>query len=157
MLEHSLNNLGTHSKERGGAIVTGPIIILIVIYLTGFFVDLADGFIKASDIDQTLALAAASATTSISKPQFYQHGQIDIATGTAYSIALSQIKTSLPTDVRLTSPVDFVAKGAADCIRAKVTITLPFPLLPFESKNISYTDSSSALAKGSGTQLPPTC
>lgn len=144
-------------REQGSAIVAAPIIILIVIYLTCFFIDLADAFIKASDVNQAIALAAASSTTEISKSKFYNYGQIAINNGLAYSQAATEIQSALPSQVRLDTPIRLVTNGDTDCIRASVNITLPLPLLPEYSRTIAYSDSSSAIAKGAGISIPPTC
>lgn len=157
MLTQERHNNFILRNEHGAAIVVAPVITLIVVYLICFFIDLADAFIKASDVNQAIALAAASSTTKISKSEFYKFGRIAINNDLAYAEANAEIQSYLPSNVTLDAPIRLFTNGNSDCIRASVTITLPLPLLPETSRTISYSDSSSAIARGSGTSIPPKC
>ena len=142
-------------KERGSAIFIAPMLILLTVYLMGFLLDLGDALTKATDLDQSVELAAASATTQISQAGFYDPGSVSLNTSDAYLIASSEIRNSLPSGTKLTKPVTMVTIGPADCVRGTISIELPFRLLPGSPNAVTYSTSSAAIAKGvSGTSVP---
>jgi len=126
-------------------------------YLAGFFVDLGDAITKANGLDQSLSLAAAAGSTQVSETEFYRNGLILLNPSSAQLAAASLIEATLPQGTVLSgSPFVVVSQGAV-CIRASELIKMPFSLAPGMSPYISYSSSSSAIARGSQTTTAPIC
>ena len=143
--------------DWGSAIFLAPLLIVIMAYLTGFFVDLGDAMTKADGFDQSLSLAAAAGSTQVSATEFYRHGLMVLNPSTAQNAAITQIETTLPQGTTLIGSPSVVVSQGAICIRASERIKLPFSLVPGISPYISYSSSSSAFARGSATKMAPTC
>lgn len=154
-IRHSYYN--KQIKEHGSAIFLAPMLILMVVYLMGFLLDLGDALTKASDLDQSVEMAAASATTQVSKSSFYETGSIKLNSSDAYLVASSELQNSLPAETQLIKPVTVVTTGPADCVRGTVSIRLPFTLIPGSSDRVTYSTSSAAIAKGVSTSTVPSC
>lgn len=123
----------------------------------GFLLDLGDALTKATDLDQSVEMAAASATTQISQGSFYKTGSISLNPTDAYNLASSEIDKSLPSGTKLAKPITVITKGPADCVRGTISIELPFRLLPNSPSVVTYSTSSSAIAKGVLTTSIPNC
>ncbi len=144
-------------REQGSAIFLAPLVALIMVYLAGFFVDLGDAMTKANGLDQALSLSAAAASTEISRSAFYGEGLIVLDPQASQAAATSQLMNSMPKNATLEgSPTVEVAQGAV-CVRARELIKMPFSLIPGTDPSISYSSSSSAIAKGSATSTAPQC
>ena len=143
--------------DRGSAIFLGPLLVVVIAYLTGFFVDLGDAMTKADGFDQSLSLAAAAGSTQVSATEFYRSGLMVLNPSTAQRAAISQVETTLPHGTRLIGGPSIIVSQGAICIRANELIKLPFSLVPGMSPYVSYSSSSSAIARGSATVTAPTC
>lgn len=143
--------------ETGSAIFAAPVLMLMVVYLTGFFVDLGDAFTKADNLDQALALAAASATTQISQAAFYQSGEVALDASRAQEVASARLSSTMADGTALEAVPKIIIAGPAVCIRAREEIRLPFALVPGQSSIVTYSSSSSAIARGYSSNEVPKC
>ena len=143
--------------SRGSAIFLAPLLLLMMVYLTGFFVDLGDGFSKADGLDQALSLSAAAASTQVSAGKFYRDGLVVLDPVSSQESALSRLITSMPKGTVLENPPSVAVSGGAVCVRATELIKMPFALIPGVSRYLRYSSSSSAIAKGSDTSVAPGC
>lgn len=143
--------------DRGSAIFLAPLLIVIMAYLTGFFIDLGDAMTKADGFDQALSLAAAAGSTQVSATEFYRDGLVVLNPSSAQEAAISQVETTLPQGTRLIGGPSVIVSQGAICVRASERIKLPFSLVPGISPYISYSSSSSAIARESATTMAPTC
>ncbi|TAN28110.1 MAG: hypothetical protein EPN30_03435 [Actinomycetota bacterium] len=144
-------------SEQGSAIFLAPLVALIMVYLAGFFVDMGDAVTKADGLDQALSLSAAAASTQISRSAFYGEGLVVLDPPASQAAAVSQLMNSMPKSTVLEGdPLVEVDQGAV-CVRARELIKMPFSLIPGIDPYISYSSSSSAVAKGSGTSTAPQC
>lgn len=155
---HRILNRASHPKDgQGSAIFLAPLLVLMMVYLTGFFVDLGDGFAKADGLDQALSLSAAAASTQVSASEFYRDGLVVLDPDSSQKSALSRLITSIPKGAVLEIPPSVTVAGGAVCVRATEQIKMPFSLIPGLSPYLSYSSSSSAIAKGSATNIAPKC
>ncbi len=144
-------------REQGSAVFLAPVVALIMVYLAGFFVDLADAMTKANGLDQAVSLSAAAASTKISRSAFYGKGLLVLDPQASQTTATSQLMNSMPKNTTLEgSPTVEVSQGAV-CVRARELIKMPFALVPGINPSITYSSSSSAIAKGSATTAAPQC
>lgn len=141
----------------GSAIFLTPLLIFVMAYLTGFFVDLGTGITKADGLDQSLTLAAAAASTQVSAGEFYQNGLVALNPASSREVAIAQLQETMPKGTALDAVPSVVVSGGAVCVRASETIRMPFTLLPGVSPEITYSSSSSAIARGSDTTTAPGC
>lgn len=154
---HWIRNFSFEQQERGSAIFIAPMLILLSVYLMGFLLDLGDALTKATDLDQSVEMAAASATTQISRSSFYETGSISLNAADAYLLASSEIRSSLPSETKLIKPITVVTLGPTDCVRGTISIQLPFRLIPGSPGIVTYSASSVAIAKGVSTASVPNC
>lgn len=145
------------SDDDGSALILAPLLLLLIVYMTGFFIDLAYVFAKAGGFDQTLALAAASGSTQISESAFYQKGLLVLDPVSAKITAISQLEKSMPARAALTGIPEVIVDGGGICISASEIVRLPFLLGVDANPDITYTSRASAIAKGSSTDVPPIC
>ncbi len=141
----------------GSAIFLTPLLIVVMAYLTGFFVDLGTGITKADGLDQSLSLAAAAASTQVSASKFYQSGLVALDQASSTTVAIAQLQSTMPKGASLDALPSVVVSGGAVCVRASEKIKMPFTLLPGVSSEITYSSSSSAIARGSDTKTAPGC
>ncbi len=141
----------------GSAIFLAPLLIVVMAYLTGFFVDLGTGITKADGLDQSLSLAAAAASTQVSASEFYQSGLISLDQASSTNVAIAQLQSTMPKGTSLDGSPSVVVSGGAVCVRASEKIRMPFTLFPGISPEITYSSSSSAIARGSDTKTAPGC
>lgn len=147
----------SQKEETGSSIFVAPVLMLIIVYLTGFSIDLGDAFTKADNLDQALALSAASATTQISKAAFYQNGVVSLDRSRAQATANTYLSSAMAQGSTLVSSPKIIVQGAAICIRAREEIRLPFALVPGTRSIVTYSSSSSAIAKGYSSNAVPIC
>ena len=121
------------------------------------FLDLATAISKADGLDQSLSLAAAAASTQVSSRQFYQNGVVRLDPVSSQQVAVRQLETTLPKGAALAGTPYVVISSGAVCVRASEMIKMPFTLFPGINPQITYSSSSSAVAKGSGTSTAPDC
>lgn len=143
--------------DTGSAIFLAPLLIVVMAYLTGFFIDLGDAMTKADGFDQSLSLAAAAGSTQVSASDFYRNGLVVLNQSAAQQAASTQVENTLPHGTRLIGDPSVVVSQGAICVRASERIKLPFSLVPGISPYISYSASSSAIARGSASTVAPTC
>jgi len=152
-----MTRLPNHEREQGSAVFLAPLVALIMVYLAGFFVDLGNAMTKANGLDQAVSLSAAAASTKISPSAYYGEGLIVLDPQAAQAAATSQLMNSMPKNTTLEgSPMVEVTQGAV-CVRARELIKMPFALVPGIDPSITYSSSSSAIAKGSATTTAPQC
>lgn len=145
------------NNDDGTAILITPVLVLVLLYLVGFFIDLGDAFTKADALDQTVSLAAAAATSQISESSFYQTGAVVLDPSAAQTAAIGLIESQIAPSTRLAASPLVRVSGGGVCVRISAAIKMPFTFIPGQPTTIQYSTSSSALAKGSSTTTPPTC
>ena len=134
-----------------------PLLVLLTVYLLGLFLDLGSAITKADGLDQSLSLAAAAASTQVSATDFYQDGLVVLNSAAARDAAISQLDATIPKNAVLAALPQVKVLAGSVCIRASELISMPFALIPGTSQQITYSASSSAIAKGSGTNVAPQC
>lgn len=142
---------------EGSAIFLAPVLLLMMAYLSAFLVNIGDAITKADGLDQSLSLAAAAASTQVSAQSFYEDGVIVLNPSDSTKVADLQIASTIPAGTTLVGSPSVITVGGGVCVRATELIELPFKLVPGLGSSISYSDSSSAIARGSGTRSAPTC
>lgn len=143
--------------EAGSAIFLMPAVSLMIIYLTGFLVDLGTVLAKADGLNQVLSLSAASATTQISASAFFDNGKVVLNPANAEQVAVRQMVSAMPKGTLLEGAPRIRVQGGAICVRATELIGLPFRLSPTSGTTIAFTSTASALAKGSTSATAPNC